>query len=137
MRSDLKKILKIGIFPFLIFMLNTSFLSIAEDVYLKYSIDSFSHFLGGVSMAYVIYHVLSWAEKKGWLTIKKSVMRMIIIVMAVTTVAVVWEFYEFTYDQYYWGNFMQPNVADTIKDLCLGMMGALIFSTIKLHKKRK
>ena len=100
----------------------------AVDFYYIYSVDTLSHFLGGLSVAYSANYALSLMEKKGWITIQKNILRAGIIVSLVMTCAVLWEFYEFIYDLSLWGEIMQPSIADTIKDLSMGMIGAVIFS---------
>ena len=128
MSSNYKIIFKLGIFPFLVYMFNSSFQSLAIDFYYLYSVDTLSHFLGGLSVAYSANYALSLMEKKGWITIQKNILRAGIIVSLVMTCAVLWEFYEFIYDLSLWGEIMQPSIADTIKDLSMGMIGAVIFS---------
>ena len=103
----------------------------AVDFYYIYSVDTLSHFLGGLSVAYSANYALSLMEKKGWITIQKNILRIVIVVSAVMTFAVLWEFYEFIYDLTLWGEPMQPSVADTIKDLSVGMLGAMIFVFLK------
>ena len=131
MSSNYKIIFKLGIFPFLVYIFNSSFESLAVDFYYIYSVDTLSHFLGGLSVAYSANYALSLMEKKGWITIQKNILRIVIVVSAVMTFAVLWEFYEFIYDLTLWGEPMQPSVADTIKDLSVGMLGAMIFVFLK------
>lgn len=137
MPSNYQIIFKLGIFPFLVFMFNSSFQSLAIDFYKTYSIDTLAHFLGGLSVAYSANYALSLMEKKGWITIQKNILRACIVVAAVMTFAVLWEFYEFIYDMSLWGEIMQPSVADTIKDLSIGMIGAVIFCAVNIYRADK
>ena len=132
-----KIIIKLLFFPFLVYMFNSAIQSLALSFYYIYSIDTLSHFLGGMAIAFSANYALTLIEKKNWITIKKPVLRAIILVGAVMTFAVLWEFYEFTYDLYLWGITMQPGVADTIKDLCVGMLGAVVFCVAMLHRENK
>ena len=131
-----KIIIKLLFFPFLVYMFNSAIQSLALSFYYIYSIDTLSHFLGGMAIAFSANYALTLIEKKNWITIKKPVLRAIILVGAVMTFAVLWEFYEFTYDLLMWGDVMQPSVADTIKDLDMGMIGAIVFCVGLLYKKR-
>lgn len=132
-----KKLFHLLAFPFSVYMFNSIFQTVGIYSYYIYSIDTLSHFLGGLAIAYSADYALALIEKKKWIVIKKNILRACIIVLTVTTIAVVWEFYEFTYDQILWGNFMQPSVADTIKDLCMGVIGAMVFSSVKLYQTDK
>lgn len=117
-------------------MFNSIFMALALDFYIIYHVDTFSHFLGGLTIAYCVYQIISLLQKKSWLVIEKNIIRVGIIVMSVTTVAVFWEFYEFISDQFF-GTLMQPSLADTMKDLCIGMVGALVFCLIFIRKQKQ
>lgn len=131
-----KDLFKLSILPFLTYMFDNIFQAFAEDFYISHSIDTLSHFLGGVSIAYGASYALSLIQKRGWLVIKKDILRTCIITASVTVFAVVWEFYEFTSD-YLSGTAMQPSSADTIKDLAMGMIGALVFCVVTMPKNEK
>jgi len=137
MSSNLKDLIKLSIFPVLVYVFNDAVQTFALYFYYIYSVDTLSHFLGGLSIAYSANYALSLIEKNGWITIKKSILRAGIVVGTVMTIAVLWEFYEFIYDLFLWGTTMQPSVADTIKDLCMGMIGAVVFSVAIMYKAEK
>lgn len=134
---NFKFIIKLAIFPVLVYIFNNAAQDFALDFYYFYSVDTLSHFLGGLSIAYSANLALSLLEQKKWITIKKSFLRAIILAGTVMIVAVLWEFYEFFHDLYMWGNVMQPSVADTIKDLCMGMIGATVFGVGIMYKEKK
>lgn len=136
MSSLHKNILKLGLFPFLVYLANNAIETFAQSFYLIYSVDTLSHFLGGLSIAYSANYALSLMEKKNWIHIKKTILRIGIIVSTVMTFAVLWEFYEFTSDQFL-GTAMQPNSADLIKDLSMGMLGAIIFCVARSYRTNK
>ncbi len=141
MGPNYKVLFKLGISPFLVYMVNNTFQFLAPNLYLLYSIDTISHFFGGLAIAYSSHYALSLIEKKRWITIQKPILRAGIILAVVMTCAVWWEFYEFLYD--YFVNpvyIMQPSITDTIKDLYMGMFGSVVFSVwmlnnYKLNKK--
>ena len=132
-----KIIIKLLYLPFLVYVFNNTVQSLALNFYYIYSVDTLSHFLGGLSIAYSINYALTLIEQKKWITIKKNFLRATIIIGAVMTTAVLWEFYEFIYDVLALGTAMQPSVADTIKDLCMGMIGAIVFGAGIIHKGKK
>lgn len=131
-----KDLFKLSILPFLTYMFDNIFQAFAEKYYILYSVDTLSHFLGGFSIAFSVNYSLSLIKKRGWLLIKKDTIQTGIIVASVTMFAVVWEFYEFTSD-YLSGSAMQPSSADTIKDLCMGMIGALVFCVFMMFWTKK
>jgi hypothetical protein len=138
MNLTYKNILKLGAFPILVYVLNDTFQFLAPNFYILYSVDTLSHFLGGLSIAYSASYALSLLEKKNWITIKKNILRIGIVLAVVMTIAVWWEFYEFVYDYFLIPAYiMQPSVGDTIKDLYMGMFGAIVFCVIILYRADK
>ncbi len=129
-----KTITKLLLLPSLVYVFNATFESLAFNFYTTYSVDTLSHFLGGLSIAYSVSYALSLFEKKHWITIQKNILRDGIIITTVMATAVLWEFYEFIHGQLF-NSVMQPSVADTIKDLCMGMIGAIIFCVGASNKK--
>lgn len=141
MKFTYKKLFKLAIFPFLVYMVNDAVQFLVPDFYILYSIDTYSHFLGGLSIAYSARYALSLIEKKRWITIQKNILRAGIILSVVMTIAVWWEFYEFLYDYFIdtpsYLYVMQPGLGDTIKDLYMGMFGAIVFCIGILHRNGK
>ena len=135
MSSNYKIIIKLSIFPVLVYIFNTTFQSLASDFYITYSIDTLAHFLGGLSIAYSASYALFLMEREKWIKIQKDILKAAIVIGSVMSFAVLWEFYEFIYDLFLWGDTMQPSVADTIKDLCVGMIGAVVFSYLFVYLK--
>jgi len=119
----------------LVYMFNTTFQTVAFDFYYKYSVDTLAHFFGGLAIAYSASYALFLMEREKWIKIQKDILKAAIVIGAVMTFAVLWEFYEFIYDLSLWGDVMQPSVADTIKDLCMGMIGAVVFSYLFIYLK--
>ena len=131
--ANLTDLLKLGIFPFLVFMLNYTLGSVFSDqYYAAVHADIPMHFFGGMSIAYSAWRATALLERKGLLVIRNGALRAFAIVCVVMLVAVVWEFYEFLSDHFV-GTHYQPNNADTMKDLCMGMIGAIIFLFAKME----
>ncbi|TSC84915.1 MAG: hypothetical protein G01um101413_299 [Parcubacteria group bacterium Gr01-1014_13] len=143
MNLTFKKLFKLGVFPFLVYLVNNTIQFLVPEAYLLYSIDTLAHFLGGLAIAYSAHYALSMIEKKHWITIKKNILRCGIIFSIVMTIAVWWEFYEFLYDyfadtsSYSYLFLMQPSVSDTIKDFYMATFGAIVFCIGILHQAKK
>ena len=58
------------------------------------------------------------------------------IVGLVMIAAVLWEVYEFLWDQIF-GTLFQPSKADTIKDLIMGMLGGIVFCVLFVRIRKK
>ena len=141
MNFTYKNLFRLAIFPFLVYITNDTFQFLAPEFYILYSIDTLAHFLGGLAIAYSAHYALSLIEKKHWITIKKNILRCGIILSVVMTIAVWWEFYEFLYDYFIDTSsylfIMQPSLSDTVKDLYMGMFGAVVFCIGILYRVRK
>lgn len=133
-----KDLLKLLIFPILVYFVNNTVQFLSENTYLLYSLDTPAHFLGGMAIAYSANYGLSLLEKRNWITIKKPILRCAIILGIVMTIAVWWEFYEFIYDYFLHPVYiMQPSVFDTMKDLYMGMFGAIVYCIGILYRADK
>lgn len=84
------------------------------------------HFLGGVSTAIFGYYLLDLVKKFKFINTLNKVVDFFIILIFVMSITVVWEFYEYLSDVYLLTN-AQPSVADTMKDMFMGMLGAIVF----------
>lgn len=127
-------VIKLGIFPCLVFMLNYS-LDISLPVfYSASSADIPMHFLGGLSIAYSSKELIRLAEKGGCIVIRHRFITAGMIITLVVTAAVAWEFYEFFSDTFY-GTHTQPNIADIMKDFAMGIGGAALFCLRYIWKK--
>jgi hypothetical protein len=89
------------------------------------NMDIPTHFLGGVAITYFYRCAIRNSQK-----VVGDVPLPIQILFAFTatgTTAVVWEFYENIMD-YFFGFHMVLGLGDTIKDLAMGLLGALVLS---------
>lgn len=95
-------------------------------------VDPYLHVLGGAACQYFFYNVLSLPFSSiGTLT------RFAKIIFAFTltaTIATLWELGEFILDRYV-GTHLQESVPETIGDLALGLLGAMIVLTVTLTLK--
>ena len=94
-------------------------------------LDVPAHFLGGAAITYFYRSAIRHSQK-----IVGDIPHPIQILFAFTatgTSAVLWEFYENILD-YFFGFHMVLGLEDTIKDLFLGLLGALVLSLF--YRKR-
>lgn len=129
-------LLKLGLFPFLVFMINYALILILPEAGREYQADTVLHLLGGLSIAYSANHVLELAGRAKRLTVQSRLLKAFIIIGFTVTAAVLWEFYEFVWDEIF-GTLFQPSKTDTIKDLFMGLLGASVFCTIFIKNKKR
>jgi hypothetical protein len=59
-----------------------------------------------------------------------AILELLLAICITTTAAVFWEFNEFTRDQLF-GTNIQVSLSNTMQDLAMGMVGALVFIIIR------
>jgi len=92
-------------------------------------IDIPMHFLGGFSVAYMsVLFLRFWKEEK-LLDIKSKFILILIVVCAVSFIAVLWEFWEYSMDLFFKTSF-QLGLEDTLIDLFMGLLGGLFGAVI-------
>ena len=87
-------------------------------------IDPTMHFLGGVAMAFFLRQAGSFAD--GFLGAPTQVALDLLAFGLTSVVALFWEFGEFTIDLYF-GTQAQRGLANTMRDLALGVGGAFVY----------
>ena len=109
----------------------------AFHLYIRFPhIDALEHFTGGVVMAYFFYHILSSVRSMVFQPAYATLLQNKIVVLAVTTTAVLWEFCEFILDYTFMIDALrQGTVADTMADIALGMTGAICYLVARRTKK--
>lgn len=122
----IKDLLKIIAFPFFVYMLGYSLQASWDNYQVLWWPNRVVHLLGGLSFAVVGYFILDIFKKLKWISTSSKVVDFFIILFFVMSVAVLWEFREFLSDKYLHTN-SQISVADTIKDMFMGMVGAVLF----------
>ncbi len=85
--------------------------------------DPYLHLLGGAACQYYFYNVLSldWL----WIGTLTRFAKMIFAFTSTATIATSWELGEFISDKYF-GTHLQESIPETIEDLALGLLGAII-----------
>jgi hypothetical protein len=88
-------------------------------------LDIPTHFMGGVAITY-FYRSAIWNSQKMTGNIPPSI-QILLAFTATGTTTVLWEFYENLMDHFF-GFQMVRGLEDTITDLFLGLLGALVLS---------
>jgi hypothetical protein len=84
------------------------------------------HFLGGAAIAYVLRAVLDAAAREELLGTPNALAHALLALGLAAAVTILWEFYEFLSDRWL-GTNTQIDLADTLGDLLLGLLGALAY----------
>ncbi len=86
-------------------------------------VDPYMHVLGGAACQYFFYNVLTLPFP--WIGTLTRFAKTIFAFTLTCTIATLWELGEFVCDRYI-GTHLQESVAETIGDLALGLLGAII-----------
>ena len=126
------RILSFFIFPAFVFFLSL-FLSSVFDLYdVLWWFDIPMHFLGGVSVGYMSVLFLRFWKEENLIQIRSKFLFVLIVVCAVSFIAVLWEFWEYFMVNYFnldWN----LGYEDSLFDLLMGMLGGLsvgVFSKV-------
>jgi hypothetical protein len=98
-------------------------------------LDIPTHHLGGLVIAYSFCLVLSALQNQKWISRLDQMIELVLIFTLVSTVAVFWEFAEFLLDRFL-GTNLQISLPDAMKDLLMGMLGALTMIVYKITASR-
>lgn len=92
--------------------------------------DTPMHFLGGAAIALSAYYFLQTDTQT-----KTTRLTLFLFLIGTTALAAIfWEFFEFSMD-YFYNTHNQISIADTMKDMAMGLLGATIASIIKLKNR--
>ena len=135
----MKKILQIcwkalssggGWAPIFVFVLHI-FLHRVVHIYLYFpSADVPMHFLGGIAIAYFVSRCFQLLPREAVVKSRVFLLELLLIGSLTASVAVCWEFAEFTFDQLFGYN-VQISLANTMIDLAMGLSGAIVFILIR------
>jgi len=132
MRNKFLRVLSFFTFPAIVFF----FVIFVESFFDLSSffpwVDIPIHFLGGVSVGYMFVLFLRFFKEENLIEIKNKLVFVLLVVCAVSFIAVLWEFWEFSMEI-----FLNVDWAlgyeDTLLDLFMGMLGGLsvaVFSKV-------
>lgn len=110
--------------------------SLLLDLYSVFpAFDIPMHFLGGLAITYFFIQSVMCASQNGLLG-KPSLITLVILVFLLTsTTTIFWEFFEWSLD-YFIGLHMQVSLDDTLLDMLLGILGAIVMLAITLRKRK-
>ncbi len=113
-------------FPFFVYMLGYALEAGWADYKVIFWPNRIVHFLGGLSIAVTAYFILQKIKNYNVIKTNTKLADFFLILFFVMSITVFWEFYEFLSDKYLFTS-AQPSVADTMKDMFMGMLGAISF----------
>ena len=96
-------------------------------------VDPYLHILGGAACQYFFYNVLSLGFV--WIGTLSGFAKRIFAFTLTSAVATLWELGEFVSDRYF-GTHLQESIPETIGDLALGLLGAIIVLTATIKFKK-
>lgn len=93
------------------------------------------HFAGGLSIAFFVSRCFRALPREIVRSSRIVVLELILAVSLTATAAMVWEFAEFTLDRVAGSN-VQVSLPNTIQDMALGLLGAIVFSALRMRQLR-
>jgi hypothetical protein len=94
------------------------------------------HYIGGFSMAYALFLGLTFLQDRTMISRLDKGIELILVFTLVATIAVFWEFGEFSIDQIL-GTNVQVSLQNTMQDLFMGLLGVSSLIGYKILKKPK
>ena len=136
MVKTLLKIFRVGGWaPFIVFVVHV----ISAKVFNLYKVwpeyDVPMHFAGGFAFAYFVSQLFQVLPRGIVQRSRSVVLELLLIGTLTATAAVFWEFFEFTLDPLFQSN-IQVSVANTMKDLAMGIIGSIAFMAIRARQLR-
>ena len=102
---------------------------IVIDLYDRFPpLDIPTHFMGGVSITYFFRAAIRNSQE--YLGNIPTLIRALFAFTCTGTMIILWEFYENAFD-FLFGTHMVRGLEDTITDMFVGLMGALVFFLLK------
>lgn len=130
----LVKILRVGGWaPMLVFVTHEVIANVFDAYAWWPDIDVPMHFLGGFAIAFFISGCFQTLPRQVVPERRLAMLELLLIGSLTATAAVFWEFTEFTMDQL-GGTNIQVSLVNTMKDLAMGISGAMVFIGIRASK---
>ena len=86
-------------------------------------------------MAYFLAGVLRTCADQQLLRVPEPILRFVLIFGLVGTIAVFWEFAEWTSDRYFGTNCQMRDLDDTLLDQLMGLVGAAAYLLVSLRRR--
>lgn len=133
-KSESLKLLSFFLFPAIVFFFDVIVNNIIFNVYEIFPwIDVPMHFIGGISVGYMSVLFLRYFKEKNLIVIKNKFLYWIIIVSAVSLIAVLWEFWEYFMVNYFgfdWILDYKDTLLDLFVSICGGFFSAIVFRKV-------
>ena len=126
------KIASFFLFPMVVFLVHLGVKGLGGYEMFP-DVDIPFHYMGGLSIAYTASQILSYLESEKITAELNRVLFLVLILSLTATAAVSWEFAEFISDRFLSTN-LQPSIANTMQDQCLGILGGGTWAAISLKK---
>jgi predicted permease len=120
--------------PMLVYTMHVFFSRGLHLYQLQPWIDIPMHYLGGLSMAYSLFLTLVFLQEHSLITHMDSFIELTLVFSLVITIAVFWEFLEFSKDKLL-GTNVQISLKNTMQDLFMGMLGVSTMIVYKIFRK--
>jgi hypothetical protein len=130
------KLWKIFWAPILVFTFHLFAFRVVSAYLVLPWLDIPMHYLGGFSMAYALFLGLAFLQDGAMISRLDKGMELILVFTLVATIAVFWEFGEFSIDQVL-GTNVQLSLQNTMQDLFMGLLGAGSLIGYKILKRPK
>ena len=98
-------------------------------------LDIPTHFSGGLAIAFLISRCFQTLPREPARTSRTALLELLLIGSLTITIAVFWEFAEFTVDQLL-GTNLQVSLANTMQDLAMGILGAAVIILVRSRQLR-
>jgi hypothetical protein len=124
-----------GWFPLLVFTTHQIFSHVLHLYNCYPPTDIPVHFLGGLSIAFFVSRCFQLLPRQPVSRSRVVVLELILIGSLTASAAVCWEFAEFTKDRLL-GTNVQVSLENTMIDLAMGVLGAMLFMLIRARQLR-
>ncbi|MBN1878222.1 MAG: hypothetical protein JXA33_28645 [Anaerolineae bacterium] len=98
-------------------------------------IDSPMHFSGGLAIAFFVSRCFQTLPRQDVPKGRLAILELLLVGSLTATTAVLWEFAEFSLDQLF-GTNVQVSLANTMKDMALGIFGAVVLVGVRAAQLR-
>jgi hypothetical protein len=93
------------------------------------------HFSGGVAIAFFISRCFQLLPRESVKRSRVDLLELLLIGSLTASVAVFWEFAEFSADQLF-GTNVQISLANTMQDMAMGILGAIFLISMRIRQLR-
>ncbi len=124
-----------GWFPLLVFSTHVFADRVLHLYDLWPHIDIPMHFSGGLAIAFFVSRCFQLLPRESFIRSRIVLLELVLILSITVSATALWEFAEFSIDQLL-GTNIQVSLANTIQDMVMGTLGALVLVLIRARKLR-